>query len=173
MRLEAYARPEIKTEYERRLGAFLVRFNDLELILGMMLQAVMTGVGRPELGAKMPETKMDLKLNYLSVLQLVPAAAEVTNVDVARLRKLNGHRNDFAHGHFHQNVIDGSFRIVGANKRGGKPPQFRNEGADEKIQREYAAIDAATAMCGEAANEIANKFIWSDYAKIFQPDDDK
>jgi len=58
MRLEAYARPEIKQEYERRMGAFLVRFNNLELGLGMVLTAILKGLDKEALGEKMPGTHM-------------------------------------------------------------------------------------------------------------------
>jgi len=100
------------------------------------------------------------------------AAAVIGKVNIERLTELTRMRNEFAHGHFHQNIMDGSFRIIAANKKGNdKAPQFRAEGPEDAIQREYARIDAATKMCAEADNQLMNDFIWSDFAKMFEPDE--
>jgi len=164
--LVAFSKPEIKAEYERRLGAYLIKFNDLEVMLGMLLSSVFEAAGLSPLHKDIHSKSMAVKIDFLSVLQLAPIAEPFAKLNIERLRTVSKARNDFAHGHFAQNLMDGTFQILDANKPlVAKKEQARKDDTPEaKINRRYAEIDAAMIAVTAAEWELSQAYVWSDFA---------
>lgn len=167
----AFSKPEIRGEYERRLGAYLVKFNELEIVLGWLLAATFKAAGVTV--EKIADRNMAVKIDFLSVLQLAPMASVFAHIDVARLRAINKQRNDYAHGHFSQNILDGSFRIIGAKKgeKGAKGQYRHGDTPEAQIKRAYEELDRAMGMLLAAEWELSQAFVWSEFAERGEPDE--
>lgn len=92
-------------EYESALGRLLVRFNDLEIVVGHVLDGTLTTL-------KLPHLYRDDHYFIQKVERLELALAALPTwprPSFDRLRKINGWRNNMAHGHFHQDPHTGDY----------------------------------------------------------------
>lgn len=159
------AKPGVRADYEARLGKFLVGFNALDMMIGELLRRIMIASGKPDLADEVqakPATAQ--KLVYLEIALMLPAADEVKDIDMKRLKVLNNERNGFAHGHFAQNILTGSFRIVGSKTGKAKRQAPKGLDADGEIAHEFAHLDDLIAMSDAAYAELMELLISSRFA---------
>lgn len=103
-------------EYEAALGRLLVRFNDLEIMVGEMLERSLDRLEVPHL-----YRAEDYYIQKVDRLELALKALPKWPVpDFTRLRRINGWRNEMAHGHFHQDPNTGEYLTRPVHKAGRK-----------------------------------------------------
>ena len=121
--------------YESALGRMLVRFNMLEVSVGQVLEGAMSKLGVPHL-----YRVDDYYRQKVDRLELALCALPTwPKPDFDRLRRINGWRNEIAHGHFAQDPNTAAYRTTPVHKRGAKDAGITPEMIDEYTR---AAIDA-------------------------------
>jgi hypothetical protein len=110
------ADPAIRTEYEAALGRFILAFNEADYRLSQVIAAELSERGRPDLAATASKGTFAQRLEKLEVLVSATKNPQLLALPVAKLRSLNGDRNNLAHGHFDQNPFDGSYKLIQAAK---------------------------------------------------------
>ena len=109
------ADPQIQKDYEAALGAFLVAFNRIENAVNDIIVLALQKSERQDILKHLSNDLFHRKLTTLDLISLAysrPLPKTVVN----ELRDLASQRNDLAHGHFHQNPFDGSYKIVAKRK---------------------------------------------------------
>lgn len=130
-------RPGLQYEaaYESALGRMLVRFNDLEVMVGTVLEGAMKRLEVPYL-----YRVDDYYRQKVDRLELAMCALpDWPKPDFERLRRINGWRNEVAHGHFAQDPDTAVYRTTAVHKKGAKDQGITPEDIDTYTM---AAIDA-------------------------------
>jgi hypothetical protein len=107
---------QYQEEYQAALGRMLVRFNDLEMQVAGILEQLTIRLGVPHLYKQ--DDYLSQKIDRLELA--LCAKPHWPKPDLARLRRVNGLRNDLAHGHFHQNPNTGEYETRPVHKTGKK-----------------------------------------------------
>lgn len=110
---DTWADPRIQLDYQAALGAFIVKFNQLDNQVTRLVGWAYDVIRRP-MPRSIPRSfasKVDLLEAFGGMNVLALAAAPI-----AELRDLNRKRNFLVHGHFDQNPFDGSYVVSQINK---------------------------------------------------------
>ena len=103
-------------EYQSSLGRMLVRFNEVESMVGEILKTALDKLGKSHLFQVNEYFRQKV-----DKLELASAAfPKWPKVDYERLRRINSWRNEPAHGHFHQDPNTGDWQTRGVHKKGSK-----------------------------------------------------
>lgn len=104
---------QYQTEYEAALGRLLVRYNELEVMTGWVLEGALKKLGVVHL------YKVDEHLKgKIDRLELALCALPTwPKPDFARLHRINSTRNSMAHGHFHQDPNTGEYQTRPVHKK--------------------------------------------------------
>lgn len=110
---------QYQTEYEAALGRLLVKYNDLEAMVGAVLEGALKKLDVPHL------YKVD---DYLrgKIDRLELALCALPNwpkPDYDRLHRINNRRNAMAHGHFHQDPNTGEYQTRSVHRKSTTPAQ--------------------------------------------------
>jgi hypothetical protein len=128
------ADPAIRTEYEAALGRFILAFNEADYRLSQVIAAELSQRGHPDLALAASKGTFAQRLEKLELLVSATKNPQLSALPVAKLRSLNGDRNNLAHGHFDQNPYDGSYHLILAAKNRDYPISRILALADELAQ---------------------------------------
>lgn len=107
---------DYREKYQSSLGRMLVRFNEVEAMVGQILEVALDRLEKPHLFQV-----NDYFRQKVDRLELAMCAfPKWPNVDYDRLRRINNWRNNLAHGHFHQDPNTGEWQTRGVHKKGQK-----------------------------------------------------
>lgn len=107
---------QYQEEYQASLGRLLVKFNELEMMVGSIIEQIIIQLGAPHL-----YRQEDYLIQKIDQLELALFTRPTwPRPDFNRLRRINAQRNDLAHGHFHQNPNTGGFETRPVHKSGKK-----------------------------------------------------
>ena len=106
-----FADPQIQLDYEAAFGAFLVAFNRIENTVNDIIILALQQSERADILKRVSGDSFRHKLITLDLIALAYPDALPQKI-VNELAGLANHRNKLAHGHFHQNPFDGSYKIV-------------------------------------------------------------
>jgi hypothetical protein len=118
-----WADPAIRTAYEAALGQFILAFNEVDYRVSQVIRLELTRRGHSDLAATACNGRFAQRLETLAMLA-TSEGGHLGATPLARLRSLNTHRNNLAHGHFDQNPFDGSYKLA-LNKKIGDYPTER------------------------------------------------
>lgn len=105
---------QYQESYQASLGRMLVRFNELEAMVGEILRVALDKLGKPHLyqAGDYFRSKVDrLELALCSF-------GNWPKPDFDRLRRVNTWRNELAHGHLHQDPNTGDWQTRAVHKQG-------------------------------------------------------
>ena len=141
-----WADPNIRKDYEAALGRFILLFNELDYHVGSFIREELERSGQSQLSDRGASFSQRLPLFGV----LARADTHLSQVSVADLRCLNGHRNLLAHGHFDQNPFDGSYKLV-----------FRRKYRDYPVAKVERLADQMT--------EALEQFRFAEAVRDFEP----
>jgi hypothetical protein len=107
--------PEIRESYEAALGRFMLAFNEIDNRMTELIELILKRLRREDLINQGTKSNFSLKLYVLDLLKTSHEGDVIADVPITKLRELAGHRNKLAHGHFDQNLIDGTYEVVSNN----------------------------------------------------------
>lgn len=87
---------QYQAEYQASLGRLLVKFNELEMMVGGIIEQITDQLGVPHLYRQ--EGYLSQKIDQLELALFTKPTWP--KPDFNRLRRINTQRNDLAHGHF-------------------------------------------------------------------------
>jgi hypothetical protein len=137
--LAPWASPNIQHDYEVALGKFVVTFNELDYLLGEIIQIVLARIDRRDLVEECA-IKADFRVRR-RVLDLLKHSTEgdgLVSVPISSIKALGQERNILVHGHFDQNPFDGTYNII-AKRRA---PFYSPERIGELTRQAKMAVDA-------------------------------
>ena len=137
------ADPEIQKDYEAALGAFLVSFTQIENIVSDVIFLALGKAERKDILKRVRGDSFQRKLITLELISLAHPRALPKSL-IAELRDLAARRNDLAHGHFHQNPFDGSYKIV-TGRKAFLMPVTELKGLTERAESAWNALRYADA----------------------------
>jgi hypothetical protein len=121
-----FASPEIRLNYEAALGRFVLEFNQVDNLLGTLIELVLSHLGRSDLAEKTARWDFWLKVLVLDLLKCSAEGSGLQNILASALTNIARERNRLAHGHFDQNPFSGDYDIVVRNV----PQQYSVERLD-------------------------------------------
>ena len=108
--------PKIQKDYEAALGEFLVAINRLENTASDIIVLALKKAKREEIISSVAKSSFAQRVLNLELISLhFPEIASQTLIK--ELRALGSERNDLAHGHFDQDPIGGSYKVVTQKKK--------------------------------------------------------
>jgi hypothetical protein len=112
----AVADDSYQQDYERALGAFLVRYNTVEALLGQLLEGALRNLEVHRLYK--PDEYFSQKIDRFELA--LCALLDWPKPDWERLRQINVWRNEVAHGNFHADPFTGEYLTRALHKKGKK-----------------------------------------------------
>lgn len=106
------ADPAIRQNYEAALGRFILAHNEIDRHLTLLLEKCVAELGNPIALRDFTKGMFKVRLDRLAVLQAMPVDLRLNGLDLAEITDLNEERNKVAHGHFEQNIYDGSYELI-------------------------------------------------------------
>lgn len=147
-----FADPNIRIEYEAALGRLILAHNEVDFRLGKALKRVVDRLAPDGSLNCYAGGNFYTRLRHLELFQKTAPMSGVVNLDIAKLKGLNEIRNKVAHGHFDQNLYDGSFRQVDAQKNERQPQRY------SILQLDQATADLKTIARTLQAHESFGDF---------------
>jgi hypothetical protein len=154
--------PEIRESYEAALGRFLLAFNEIDNRITELIERLLNRLHREDLINQGTKHNFALKLLVLDLLKTSHEGDGVARVPIKQLQELASHRNKLAHGHFDQNLIDGTYEVVSKDVSADYPVE-KLEGLTAEAQKAnyelrcaegYYAFKDAPPADPEAQNRI-------------------
>ena len=134
-----WADPQVRVEYEAALGRFMLAFNQLDNLLGNILETVLVRLGRNDLLQPcVGSANFWLRTLVLDLLKHSSEARGIVSVPIDDIKEISKHRNVLAHGHFEQNPFDGSYLIEGR----GQPRDYPAARIDKLTEKALKCWDA-------------------------------
>src|SRR5215831_6053991 len=124
--------------YEVALGRFMLAFNEIDNRMTELIELILKRLNREDLINQGTKTNFSLKLYVLDLLRTSHEGDGITDAPITKLREIAGHRNKVAHGHFDQNLIDGTYDVMSNNVRADYPVE-KLDGLTAEAEK---AIDA-------------------------------
>lgn len=144
-----WADPAIRAGYESALGQFIVAFNEMDHLVSQIIGLTLRNLGREDLAQSASKGSLAQRLEALDIL--LTCKPTPADVPLKRLRNLNTHRNNLAHGHFDQNPFDGSYVL---------------QKSATKHEYPLARVAALTAELGEVANTLRHAVAFYEFGVV-------
>jgi hypothetical protein len=110
-----FASPDIRLNYEAALGRFVLEFNQVDNLLGTLINTVLRRLGRSDLAEKSARWDFWLKVLVLDLLKSSTEGGGLQDISASALTNIAKERNKLAHGYFDQNPFSGDYDIVVRN----------------------------------------------------------
>jgi len=142
-----WADPAIRAEYEAALGRLILAFNEVDFQLTAVIKLAVEKLDGAEALRELASGRFYQRMANLKMLQALSNELHLSKINDAKLLELNEFRNTVAHGHFDQNLADGSYVLL-ESERGYKeqrakmrqdfPATRLDEISEEMRQQAYA-----------------------------------